>query len=139
MGAGVHEALSSAIEDAERKNADAARIAAAKTLRRKLMSEASLMRAVEGPQKTTPAHITMLEELTTAARAESASEELLAKATKLIAKLRSEREVQQRIAETSPLCELASFKDAADKKNLPVWCHETQQFEDFHEDYKRVV
>jgi len=128
----LHEALTKAIEDAERKNADLSRVTAAKTLRRKLMSEASLMRAVEGPQKTTPGHITMLEELTSAARGESAKEDLLAQATRLIAKLKSEREVQRRVAETAPLC-------AGDKENLPSWCHETEAFEEFHKDYKNVV
>jgi len=128
----VHEALTKAIEDAERKNADPSRVIAAKTLRRKLMSEASLMRAVEGPQKTTPGHITMLEELTTAAKGESAKEELIVQATRLIAKLKSEREVQRRIAETAPLC-------AGEKENLPAWCHETESFEVFHEEYKKVV
>merc|ERR1712232_722222 len=143
--AGVHEALSSAIEDAELKNADQARVSAAKTLRRKLMSEASLMRAVEGPQKTTPGHITMLEELTTAAKAESANEELVTKATILIAKLKSEREVQRRIAETAPLCvaegdasEL-SWAKVSTRENLPEWCVETEQFEEFHDAYKKVV
>merc|ERR550514_2208698 len=135
----VHENLSKAIEDAEEKGADSQRVVAAKTLRRKLMSEASLLRAVEGPQKTTPGHISMLEELTTAARAEQANDELLTRSSKLIAKLKSEREVQQRIAECSPLCELSSFKDAANKANLPGWCLDTTQFEEFHEDYKRVV
>jgi len=136
---GVHEALTQAIEDAERKNADPSRVAAAKTLRRKLTSEASLMRAVEGSQKTTPGHITMLEELTTAARDESANEELLSKATRLTAKLKSEREVQRRIAETAPLCEISSFKEADTKENLPPWCMETEEFEEFHEAYKKVV
>jgi hypothetical protein len=135
----VHENLSQAIEDAEAKGADPARVSAAKTLRRKLLSEASLMRAVEGPQKTTPGHLSMLEELTTAARAENANDELLTKATRLIAMLKSEREVQQRIAECLGLCELASFKEASNKENLPAWCLDTAQFEEFHEDYKRVV
>jgi hypothetical protein len=134
----VHETLSQAIEDAEEKGADPARVQAAKTLRRKLLSEASLMRAVEGPQKTTPGHLSMLEELTTAARAENANDELLLKATRLIAKLKSEREVQQRIAECNVLCELTSFKDAQDKEGVPLWCVDTAQFEEFHEDYKRV-
>jgi len=128
----VHEALTKAIEDAEKKNADPSRVAAAKMLRRKLMSEASLMRAVEGPQKTTPGHITMLEELNSAAKGENANEDLLVKATKLIAKLKSEREVQRRIAETAPLC-------AGSQENLPDWCHETEKFEAFHEEYKKVV
>eukprot|EP00747_Dinoflagellata_sp_TGD_P162464 gnl/TRDRNA2_/TRDRNA2_180111_c0_seq1.p1 gnl/TRDRNA2_/TRDRNA2_180111_c0~~gnl/TRDRNA2_/TRDRNA2_180111_c0_seq1.p1 ORF type:complete len:502 (+),score=157.56 gnl/TRDRNA2_/TRDRNA2_180111_c0_seq1:103-1608(+) len=137
---GVRETLTKAIEDAEEKGADAARVTAAKTLRRKLMSEASLMRAVEGPQKTTTGHLTMLEELTNAARAENANEELLNKATKLIAKLKSEREVQQRIAETAPVCELSSWpKDGKEPENLPAWCHNTEEFEEFHEAYKRVV
>jgi hypothetical protein len=137
----VHENLSKAIEDAEEKNADPNRVVGAKTLRRKLMSEASLLRAVEGPQKTTPGHISMLEELTTAARAENANEELLTRSSKLIAKLKSEREVQQRIAECASLCELSSFKDAANKapEDLPTWAPDTFHFEWFHEDYKRVV
>jgi len=128
----IHEALTKAIEDAEVKNADQGKIAIAKTLRRKLMSEASLMRAVEGPQKTTTGHIIMLEELTSAARGENAKEDLLVQATRLIAKLKSEREVQRRIAETAPLC-------AGDQENLPSWCHESEQFEEFHKDYKMVV
>jgi len=142
---GVHEALSSAIDDAERKNADQARVSAAKTLRRKLMSEASLMRAVEGSQKTTPGHITMLEELTTAAKAESANEELVTKATILIAKLKSEREVQRRIAETAPLCvaegdgQELSWAKVEKRDNLPAWSAETEQFEEWHEEYKKVV
>merc|ERR1711865_571892 len=94
----VHENLSQAIDDAELKNADPQRVIGAKTLRRKLMSEASLLRAVEGGQRTTVGHIAMLEELTGAAKAENASEDLLTRASKLIAKLKSERAVQQRIA-----------------------------------------
>jgi len=136
---GVHEALSKAIDDAVRKNADPARVAAAKSLRRKLMSEASLMRAVEGTQKTTPGHIGLLEELTKAATGESANEELITKATRLIAKLTSEREVQRRLAETAPLCEIESFKDAEGKDNLPSWSNETEEFEQWHEDYKSAV
>jgi hypothetical protein len=135
----VHENLSRAIEDAEAKNADPPRIQAAKMLRRKLMSEASLLRAVEGPQKTTPGHISMLEELTSAAKAENANDELLTRASKLIAKLKSEREVQQRIAECLSLVALSSFKDAAGKEDLPAWAPDTVQFEDFHEEYKKVV
>merc|ERR1712190_10313 len=140
--AGVHEALSTAIENAELKNAEKARVDAAKTLRRKLVSEASLMRAVEGKQKTTPGHILMLEELTTAAKGENANEELLDKAKRLIAKLKSEREVQHRIAETAPLCELSSWKDAAGPEvvgTLPSWSVETEQFQKWHDDYKDVV
>jgi hypothetical protein len=135
----VHENLSQAIEDAEEKGADTQRVVAAKTLRRKLMSEASLLRAVEGPQKTTDGHIKMLEELTTAARGEMANEELLVRASKLIAKLKSEREVQQRIAECLPLCGFSCFKDAENQENLPNWAPDTEQFEQFHEDYKAVV
>lgn len=136
---GVRDILSKAIEDAELKNADQASVDKAKTLRRKLVSEASLMLAVQGQQKTTPGHITMLQELTTAAKGENASEDLIIQATKLIAKLKSESEVQARIAETAPLCEISSFKDAADKDNLPSWAMETDQFELFHEGYKSVV
>merc|ERR1712070_896002 len=70
----VHENLSKAIDDAVNKGADSTLIARAKTLRRKLMAEASLTRAVEAPQKTSDAHLKMLEELTDAARAENAKE-----------------------------------------------------------------
>merc|ERR1712217_341143 len=103
------------------------------------------MRAVEGPQKTTPGHITMLEELTTAAKAESANEELVTKAMILIAKLKSEREVQRRIAETAPLCVIdgdiadLTWAKVATRDNLPPWGAETEQFEEFHEEYKKVV
>jgi len=135
----VHAELSAAIEDAEAKNADPARVLAAKTLRRRLLAEASLLRAVEGPQKTTPGHITMLQELNTAARAESASEDLLVVADKLIAKLMSERDVQKRVAETAPLAKLTSFKDAETAEGLPEWSLDTEQFEDFHEAYKSDV
>merc|ERR1719158_620684 len=88
----VHENLSKAIDDAVNKGADSTLIARAKTLRRKLMAEASLTRAVEAPQKTSDAHLKMLEELTEAARCENANEDLLNTATKLIAKVRSEKE-----------------------------------------------
>ena len=44
------------------------------------MSEASLMRSVELPQKTTEGHLTMLQELTEAARAENANEDALSEA-----------------------------------------------------------
>merc|ERR1719191_851156 len=57
----VHENLSKAIDDAVNKGADSTLIARAKTLRRKLMAEASLTRAVEAPQKTSDAHLKMLE------------------------------------------------------------------------------
>jgi len=136
---GVHEQLTQAIEDAEYKMADPARIDAAKALRKRLLSEASLMRAVEGPQKTTPGHIMMLQELHGAATDEDANEKLLDKASRLIAKLTSEREVQKRIAETAPLADISSYKDAAGKEGLPEWSEETEKFEEFHEDYKRVV
>ncbi|CAE8589159.1 unnamed protein product [Polarella glacialis] len=136
---GVHEALTKAIDDAVEKNADPVRVQSAKTLRRKLVSEASLMRCVQGPQKTTPGHIEMLTGLNTVAKAENANEELLVQATKLIAKLTSEAEVKKRIAEAAPLCEISSYKEAEGKEGLPEWSIETEKFEDFHEDYKSVV
>jgi len=137
----LHETLTKAIEDAESKGAEPTRIASAKTLRRKLMSEASLTRAVEGKQKTTTGHLMMLEELTTAARGENANEDLLGKATRLIAKLKSEREVQQRITDSTNLCELSTWAEAATKgaEHLPAWGHETEAFEQFHEEYKKIV
>jgi len=135
----VHENLSKAIDDAVNKGADSTLIARAKTLRRKLMAEASLTRAVEAPQKTSDAHLKMLEELTEAARAENANEELLVTATKLIAKLRSEKEVQSRIAETQALCEVKNAKEAQAVENLPPWYHDTERFESFHDGYKQIV
>merc|ERR1712139_735187 len=74
-----------------------------------------------------------------AARAENANEDLLVTATKLIAKLKSEKEVQQRIQETQALCELKSAKEALSKDNLPTWYHDTETFESFHEGYKQIV
>jgi len=136
---GIHDALTKAIDDAVEKNADAARVQAAKTLRRKLLAEASLMRTVLGPQKTTDGHISMLQELLTAAKAESASEDLITQASKLIAKLQSESEVQKRIAGTSILCEVDSWKDAEGKEEMPDWSQDSEKFEEWHEDYKRVV
>mmetsp|Transcript_81983 Transcript_81983/g.171596 ORF Transcript_81983/g.171596 Transcript_81983/m.171596 type:complete len:499 (+) Transcript_81983:91-1587(+) len=136
---GVQLKLSQAIRDAEIKNADPARLDAARGLRKRLLAEASLLRALEGRQKTTPAHILMLEELHLAATQEGTNPEVLERAAKLIAKLTSERKVQQRIAESAPLCEYASFKEVVGKENLPPWCMVTEQFEDFHEDYKKVV
>merc|ERR1712190_146468 len=143
---GVHDALSMAIENAELKNAEKSRVDAAKTLRRKLISEASLMRAVEGQQKTTIGHILMLEELTTAAKGENANEDLLEKAKKLIAKKKSEREVQHRIAEAAPLCELSSWKDTSGMDaeefgpcgSLPEWSMHSEDFQKWHDDYKEV-
>eukprot|EP00439_Symbiodinium_sp_Y106_P050215 s5030_g6.t1 len=135
----VHDALSKAIDDAVAKKADPVRVQAAKTLRRKLLAEASLMRTVLGPQKTTVAHISMLQELLTAAKAESANEELVLQASKLIARLRSESEVQQRISATAVLCEVDCFKEAEGREEMPDWSRDTERFEEFHEDFKRVM
>ncbi|CAJ1380292.1 unnamed protein product [Effrenium voratum] len=135
----VHEALSKAIDDAVAKKADPVRVQAAKTLRRKLLAEASLMRTVLGQQKTTVAHISMLQELLTAAKAENANEDLIVQASKLIAKLSSESEVQKRIAATAVLCEVDSFKEAEGREEMPDWSQDTEQFEEFHEDFKRVM
>ena len=44
-------------------------------------------------------------------------QELLLMATKLVAKLKSEREVQQRLADCAPLCALSSVKDAVGKEH----------------------
>jgi hypothetical protein len=137
---GVHESLTMAIEDAEVKSAEPTRVDAAKSLRRKLMSEASLMRAVQGPQKTTTGHIAMLEELSKAAEAEGANEDLLKIANKLTMKIKSEREVQHRIAAAKSLCKLSSFKDAERAEEpLPSWTNDIEEFETFHEEYKTIV
>lgn len=133
--AGVHEALTKAIEHAEQKNADPSRILQAQTLLRKLASEAALMRAMQGKQKTTPGHISMLQELIAAAREENANEEVLNEAARLVAKLISEREVMKRVAETEPLCGPTPCAEA----KLPPWAAQTEAFEAFHEDYKHVV
>ncbi|CAE7839624.1 Kidins220 [Symbiodinium necroappetens] len=97
------------------------------------------MRTVLGPQKTTVAHISMLQELLTAAKAESANEELVLQASKLIARLRSESEVQQRISATAVLCEVDCFKEADGREEMPDWSRDTERFEEFHEDFKRVM
>lgn len=135
----AHDALTSAIEDAEAKNADESRITAAKNLRRKLISEASLMRAVEGPQKTTPGHILMLEELCESAAAENANPELIVTAQALIRKLKSERQIQHRIVDAESCLQFSSYKEvmAAPAENLPSWLADTSDFDQFHEDYKR--
>jgi hypothetical protein len=135
----IHEALSAAVEDAEAKGADSKRVEIARALRRKLMAEASLMRVVQGSQKTTVGHITTLQELWSAAKGEGANETLLDVASKLIAKLRSERETKHRIEAAAPLCELNSFKETEGKDGLPTWCMETDAFETFHQEYKDVV
>merc|ERR1712190_79755 len=51
-------------------------------------------------------------------------------------------EAQHRIAETAPLCELSSWKDAAATDvlgTLPSWSLDTEQFQKWHDDYKDVV
>eukprot|EP00434_Breviolum_minutum_P016722 symbB.v1.2.014745.t1/scaffold1081.1/size139474/2 len=136
---GVHDALSKAIDDAVAKKADPGRVQAAKTLRRKLLAEASLMRTVLGPQKTTVAHISMLQELLSAAKNENANEDLIVQASKLIARLSSESEVQKRITATAVLCEVDSFKEAEGREEMPDWSQNTEKFEDFHEDFKKVM
>merc|ERR1712139_264081 len=86
------------------------------------------------------AHLKMLEWLTDAAKAESANEELLTTATKLIRKLKSEREVNQRFNEAARVTEQKSLKDAEDiKDELPEWFRDTEQFEIFQEGYKSTI
>lgn len=136
---GVHDALSKAIDDAVAKKADPGRVQAAKTLRRKLLAEASLMRTVLGQQKTTVAHISMLQELLAAAKNENANEDLILQASKLIARLSSESEVQKRISATVVLCEVDSFKEAEGREEMPDWSQNTEKFEEFHEDFKKVM
>merc|ERR1712232_886282 len=117
----VHENLTNAIEDAEVKHADAKRV-------------------VLGPQKTTTGHIAMLEELTKAAEAEGANDDLLKTAVKLTMKVKSEREVQHRIADAASLCKLSSFKDADKAEDpLPTWTADVESFETFHDEYKKIV
>jgi len=134
----VHESLSWAIKEADANGADPERVHAARSLRRTLLSEASLMRAIAGAQKTTTGHLTTLEELIFAARGEKANEDLLAKAMKLVAKLKSEREVQQRVAACENLCVFSSFKQLTPQET-PAWVEPTPAFETFHEEYKKVV
>jgi len=135
----LKEVLEDAIADSLEKGVDEARLVSAKGLLRKLVTEASLMRALEGTQKTTVGHITMLTELRSAAESEGANPELLGKAARLIAKQKCEREVQRCIEEAMPLNGITSFKDIAGKENLPPWCFDTEQFDAFHEEYKRVM
>eukprot|EP00913_Durusdinium_trenchii_P003150 g2911.t1 len=129
---GVHDALSKvrtlfvglrvfscdllqAIDDAVAKKADPGRVQAAKTLRRKLLAEASLMRTVLGQQKTTVAHISMLQDTGD-----------------------SESEVQKRITATAVLCEVDSFKEAEGREEMPDWSQDTEKFEDFHEAWDQI-
>merc|ERR1711959_666291 len=115
-------------------------ISKAKTLRRKLLSEASLTRAVEAPAKSSDAHLKMLEWLTDAAKAENANEDLLNTATKLIRKLKSEREVTSRSTQAARVAEIKNLKDAeAIKEDLPDWFQDTEQFEIFQEGYKTTI
>merc|ERR1712093_698635 len=125
---------------ASAEGADAALIARAKILRRRLMGEASLTRAVEAPAKSSDAHLKMLEWLTDAAKAENANEDLLTTATKLIRKLKSEREVNQRFTEATRVADQTSLKDAEEiKDELPEWFRDTEQFEVFQENYKATI
>lgn len=136
----VQENLTKAIDVASAEGADAALIARAKTLRRRLLSEASLTRAVEAPAKSSDAHLKMLEWLTDAAKAENANEDLLNTANKLIRKLKSEREVNFRFTQAARVAEQKSLKDAESiSEELPDWFRDTEQFEIFQEGYKTTI
>eukprot|EP00438_Fugacium_kawagutii_P026530 Skav209489 [mRNA] locus=scaffold1892:208113:212439:- [translate_table: standard] len=109
--------------------------------------QASLMRTVLGQQKTTVAHISMLQEMELSAKNENANEDLILQASKLIARLSSESEVQKRISATVTwlqfclfLCVLDSFRMAQFEvlyffeEEMPDWSQHTEKFEEFHED-----
>jgi len=81
----------------------------------------------------------MLQELLSAAKNENANEDLIVQASKLIARLSSESEVQKRITATAVLCEVDSFKEAEGREEMPDWSQNTEKFEDFHEDFKKVM
>merc|ERR1719473_97487 len=134
------ELLSKAVDDAIQRGADQALVAKAKTLRRRLAAEFALTKAMElQPSKTSDAHLRMLEELTEGARSKSAREELLTRATKLIHKLHSEKQVFMRSQECAVVVAKASAKELEGDTSLPAWVQDPDQFSLFHTEYKNVT
>jgi len=134
------ETLSKAVDDAIQRGADAALVARAKTLRRRLTAEFALTKAMElQPSKTSDAHLRMLEELCEGARSKNASEALLTRATKLIHKLHSEKQVSQRSTECQVVCGKTCVKELEGDTSLPEWAHDPEQFSVFHSEYKSVT
>lgn len=134
------ELLSKAVDDAIQRGADAALVARAKTLRRRLAAEFALTKAMElQPSKTSDAHLRMLEELCEGARSKNVRDDLLTRATKLIHKLHSEKQVSQRSTECVVICSRTSVKEIEGDTSLPEWAHDPEKFSTFHSEYKAIT
>lgn len=133
------EALSKAVDEAMVRGADQPLVARAKTLRRRLAAEFALTKVMETQAATTSdAHLRMLEELTEGARLKNAREDLLQRATKLINRLHSEKQVMKYSAEAAPVAAKAEAKDLAGLA-APEWATDTEKFATFHLNYKQVL
>jgi hypothetical protein len=133
------DALSRAVDEAMIRGADQPLLARAKTLRRRLAAECALTKVMETQAATTSdAHLRMLEELAEGARLKNAREDLLQRATALIHRLHSEKQVMKYKAEA----ELVASKDkATDLAGMtsPEWVLSADAFAQFHVEYKQVV
>merc|ERR1711904_39754 len=131
--------LSKAVDEATVRGADQPLVARAKTLRRRLGAEYALTKVMETQAATTSdAHLRMLEELAEGARLKSARDELLTRATQLINRLHSEKQVMKLFQEAAPVAAKADAK-ALEDMVTPEWVVDTDKFAAFHLDYKDVV
>jgi ankyrin repeat protein len=131
--------LSKAVDEAMVRGADQPLVARAKTLRRRLAAEFALTKVMETQAATTSdAHLRMLEELAEGARLKNAREELLVRATKLINRLHSEKQVMKLTAEAAPVAAKADAKQLEDM-TAPDWVTDTEKFTAFHLNFKSVV
>jgi hypothetical protein len=131
--------LGKAVDEAMVRGADQPLVARAKTLRRRLGAEYALTKVMETQAATTSdAHLRMLEELAEGARLKNAREDLLVKATKLINRLHSEKQVMKLTAEAAPVAAKADAKGLEDMTS-PEWLVDTDKFAAFHLNYKQVV
>jgi hypothetical protein len=131
--------LSKAVDEATVRGADGPLVARAKTLRRRLAAEYALTKVMETQAATTSdAHLRMLEELAEGARLKNAREELLTRATKLIGRLHSEKQVMKLVQEAAPVAAKADAK-ALEDMVTPEWIADTDKFAAFHLNYKEVV
>jgi hypothetical protein len=131
--------LGKAVDEAMVRGADQPLVARAKTLRRRLGAEYALTKVMETQAATTSdAHLRMLEELAEGARLKNAREDLLVKATKLINRLHSEKQVMKLTSEAAPVAAKADAKGLEDMTS-PEWLVDTDKFAAFHLNYKQVV
>lgn len=145
--------LSKAVDEATVRGADQALVARAKTLRRRLAAEYALTKVMETQAATTSdAHLRMLEELAEGAKLKNAREEMLTRATKLIDRLHSEKQVMKLVQEAAPVAAKAdappygakALEAALEPEGLkhwtpPEWVGDTDRFAAFHLNYKQVV